>query len=98
MPRKVSITETQVEWLRENHDTLPYPHMAKVVGCCVDTLKRILVREGLQEFDGAKYQVSRKHKAPTWTRPCVRCACAKPRPKGFYLCLKCRRSLGYSDA
>jgi len=97
MPRKVLITDEQVAWLHCNHIDLSYPHMARTIGCCVDTLKRILVREGLQEFDGAKYAVNRKHDEDTWGRPCLRCKDTSPRPKNHYLCPRCRRSNGYND-
>ena len=59
MPTKVRIGETDLLWLYQNHDKTTYHEQAERIGCCVDTLKRILVREGLQEFDGAKYQVRR---------------------------------------
>ena len=57
---RFKLTERDLEWLREAHEDESYPAMARRIGCCVDTLKRILVREGLQDFDGAKYQVKRK--------------------------------------
>ena len=59
MPRVVPVSDEDKTWLRKNHKDYTYSDMAQRIGCCVDTLKRILVREGLQEFDGAKYQVRR---------------------------------------
>lgn len=97
MPRRVPITEAQGEWLEENHDKVSYETMAEYVGCCVDTLKRILVRRGLQEFDGAKYQLPREHDKQTWTRPCICCSDTRPRPKGYYMCLTCRAKAGYIE-
>jgi hypothetical protein len=52
MPRIVSVSDADLDWLRSNHDAHSYSDMAQRIGCCVDTLKRILVREGLQEFNG----------------------------------------------
>ena len=59
MPRNVSVSNADLKWLQKNHLNHSYSELAQRVGCCVDTLKRILVREGLQEFEGAKYQVRR---------------------------------------
>lgn len=97
MPRKILITDERMAWLRENHDTQPFSTLAKEIGCCVDTLKRILMREGLAEFDGAKYAVRRDHAEAKWTRPCIGCKCSRPRPKQHYFCKKCRSRAGYGD-
>jgi len=97
MPRKIYVSEASKVWLRDNHLDVSYPDMAFHIGCCVDTLKRILVREGLQEFDGAKYQVRRNHDIPTWTRPCMVCKSEEERPKGWYLCRPCRTRAGYDE-
>ena len=97
MPRKVLISEENMAWLRAEHRHHSYLAMAKRIGCCVDTLKRILVREGLQEFDGAKYQVKRAHDQDMWDRPCIVCKDTTPRPRNQYMCGKCRRRAGYSD-
>lgn len=91
MGRKISISEEDMAWLRKNHEHLSYGTMAKRLGCCKDTLKRILVREGLQEFDGAKY--TPVPKVNTWNRPCMRCGCTKSRPKNLYYCDPCRANL-----
>ena len=71
--------------------------MASHIGCCVDTLKRILVRQGLQEFDGAKYQLRREHSLPTWSRPCINCGDTEVRHKNYYYCKTCRIEMGYSE-
>jgi hypothetical protein len=97
MPRKVLIADEDMDWLRQNHDSLPFTLLASRVGCCVDTLKRILMREGLAEFEGAKYAVRRDHAEAKWTRPCMSCKCARPRPKNHYFCARCRRRAGYGD-
>ncbi len=97
MPRKVSISDADMTWLRENHKTVTYSDMAKRLNCCVDTLKRILVREGLQEFDGAKYQLRRDFKEMTWERPCMSCGKAEERPRNWFFCRSCRKELGYED-
>lgn len=97
MPKRVPLSNEDLTWLRKNHDQYAYPELADHIGCCVDTLKRILVREGLQEFDGAKYQLRRDFDEKTWCRPCMSCQCTKPRPKNWFFCRPCRRELGYDD-
>lgn len=97
MPKRVPITEQQYEWLEDNHTKVSYEHMAEQLNCCVDTLKRILVRRGLQEFDGAKYQLPRDHDKQMWTRPCVCCGDTKPRDRGYYMCIRCRAKAGYIE-
>ena len=95
MPKQISISDADLIWLRNEHQNHTYSHMAKRVDCCVDTLKRILVREGLQDFDGAKYQV--RVKEEYWSRPCVNCGSKQKRPKLHYFCKPCRRKMGYID-
>jgi hypothetical protein len=95
MSRQISLADDDLLWLRSSHKSHTYTGMAKRIGCCVDTLKRILVREGLQEFEGAKYQVRIKQKM--WMRPCVRCNSEQVRPKNHYFCKPCRRTMGYID-
>ena len=74
MPKKIMVADHDMQWLRDNHKNYRYPELADKIGVCTDTLKRILVREGLQDFAGAKYQVSRASKAnQKWARPCMRC-------------------------
>lgn len=90
MPRKVETPPVILRWLTENHKKLTLNELAREVGCCVDTLKRILVREGLAEFDGAKFAPKREHNAQLWQRPCMRCRCTIARPRNLYLCERCR--------
>jgi len=97
MPRTVNLTDADKDWLRANHTKQSYNSMARHVGVCSDTLKRILVREGLQEFDGAKYACSRDMHVKTWTRPCNSCGSTETRPKNYYFCTSCRRRMGYDD-
>ena len=69
-----------------------YKDMASIMGVCTDTLKRILVREGLAEFDGAKYAVSPLHKTrmKTWKRNCLKCRKENTLPKWQYICDRCK--------
>lgn len=97
MPKVVTVTDDNMNWLREHHDTVTLTEAAERIGVCVDTLKRILVREGLRDFEGAKYVVARKETVTTWERPCMDCGCTQPRPKNWYYCKKCRASRGYDD-
>lgn len=96
MPKPKSLTPNEREFLRraiDNGDT--YTSMSAYLSVCVDTLKRILQREGLAEFEGAKYVVSlaRTNKPNVWSRPCISCKDDSPRPKWQYFCNKCRAKM-----
>jgi hypothetical protein len=97
LPKVVEVTDDNMSWLRENHESVTLTEAADRIGVCVDTLKRILVREGLREFEGAKYVVARKEMVHTWTRPCMECGSTEERPKNFYYCRPCRAKRGYED-
>lgn len=79
MPRKVLLTEAKLQWLAESFGQHPMAHLAKELGCCVDTLNRTLVRQGLARFDGVKFALRREHDTKYWQRPCMRCKCTIPR-------------------
>lgn len=96
MGRSISITKSDIEYLRVAVEKkITYNRMAEEIGCCPDTLKRLLVREGLASFEGAKYGMSlRRERLKTeslWQRPCMICKDTKPRPVGQYVCDKCHR-------
>ena len=94
MPKKTKLTTEQLDWLR----SLPpesLPVQAERVGVCVDTLKRILVREGIREFDGAKFVAPLK--VNYWTRPCQFCKKCVKRPKWQFICDRCARSMKQRD-
>ncbi len=97
MPRSVNLSAADKKWLKNNHTTQSYTAMANRIGCCTDTLKRILVRMKLRDFDGAKYQVRRDAETQLWSRPCLSCGADEPRPKNHYFCPACRRQLGYEE-
>lgn len=97
MPKVIVITDENVGWLRAHYTEFPYTVLARKFNCCVDTLKRILVREGIANFDGAKYQVKRYAKIRYWDRPCMSCGNVKSRPQGWYFCIPCRKKFGYGD-
>lgn len=90
MPKPTKLSDEQLDWLADQIGKIPYTQMARHIGIDVVTLKRILMREGLAEFEGAKYTP-----APTppqmWTRPCISCGCTKPRERHLYLCHPCRK-------
>ena len=71
-----------------------YREMAKQLSVCTDTLKRILVREGLAEFEGAKYACKPGHKnfSSSWQKPCLKCRDDSPRPKGQFICNDCKKA------
>jgi len=93
MGKPVKVTQVTLNYLKSAvKEKKPYTEMALHLGFCVDTVKRILHREGLAEFEGAKYVIalsSDKH-TKTWNRPCMRCKTTKPRPKWQYFCNKCQ--------
>lgn len=95
MPRKIALTEEQVAWLTRHHNRRTFEDQARRIGCCVDTLKRILVRLGLREFDGAKYAMRARQQV--WIRPCMNCGCAKPRPRLQYICDTCTQEFSEYD-
>mgnify|MGYP001224558597 FL=1 len=97
MPKPIEIGPTNLRWLRENHRKTTYSDMSDRIGVCVDTLKRILVREGLQEFDGAKYQLRRDVGVAMWNRPCLECSNEELRPKNWFYCRTCRKKRGYEE-
>jgi IS30 family transposase len=92
MGKSVVVTKSDINYLvKALKQKLPYTEMARRLGICVDTVKRILQREGLKDFDGAKYVVSlsSSRKTELWKRPCIRCRDDQPRPKWQYICKKC---------
>ena len=89
---RVRVTDARRDWLKANYGERTLSSMAREMGCCVDTLKRILVREQIAEFDGAKFALRRGASVKTWRRPCMRCKCTKPRDKNHYLCDRCKKS------
>lgn len=91
MPKRVPLSHDDIEWLRENHESMSFTAMAQRLGCCTDSLKRILVRQGLRDFDGAKYQLNRNATQSYWTRPCISCGDPERRPRNWYFCRDCRR-------
>ena len=96
MPKKSNVTSADIEWLRSNHDNLPYTTMARQLDVCVDTLKRILAREGIRYFDAAKYEPAPKLALQMWDRPCTECRAKERRPKWQYFCTRCQRRYGLS--
>lgn len=87
MSRKVQLSRDDLSWLKSNHSSHSHADIAERLGVCVDTAKRILMREHLQYFPGAKYQT--KPKPKTWTRECIVCGDANPRTKYQYKCDAC---------
>jgi hypothetical protein len=81
------LSDEQEKWLAKSHHLYSHQELADQIGCCVDTLKRILMRRDLQFFPGAKYQS--RAAIPTWSRPCQNCGCTKLRPKFQYRCNTC---------
>lgn len=97
MPKRVPLSADTLAYLREAvAQNKREEEMAGRVGCCVDTLKRILVRHNLRKYDGAKYEVRRDTEVKMWQRPCSGCKCSKPRPKWQFYCDPCQRARGMS--
>ena len=83
-------------------DGYTYKQMAAYMEVCTDTLKRILVREGLANFDGAKYAIAPSHKSQQkiWERKCLKCKKLVTLPKWQYICDRCtaiNESIGLHD-
>lgn len=97
MPKVSVHSDGDLQWLRDNHDKVTLTHAAERLGVCVDTLKRLLVREGLRDFPGAKYQVARQLTVPMWDRACLKCRKTEHRPKGWFFCRSCRSVMGYDS-
>ena len=92
MPRRVPTTPEQIDWLKDaKRRGLPYAAMASFIGCCEDTLKRILVRHNIATFSSEKYNAI-SFTGPTWERPCNRCKFTKPRPKFQFTCDACHET------
>lgn len=91
----VKVTEQLLDWLDEAIDTeQSYQYMAAHIGCCTDTLKRILHRHGLVEYEGAKYQSLTIDPGPQWSRPCMKCKAETLRAKWQYFCNHCTERNG----
>ena len=96
MGKEVHLTKRQVQWLKRNQLRRSYGEQADKLGVSIDTLKRLLHRYGIRKFDGAKYARLPSEDAPRWQRPCIRCGSTEDRPKGYYMCSRCRARAGYS--
>ncbi len=93
MPKRVPVTEQDLNWLRQNIHELTIKDVANKFDCCIDTAKRILHRNDIMHFDGAKYEKRREHDLKMWSRPCMGCKSTKERPKNLYYCDSCREKL-----
>jgi len=87
-------TQVDLNWLEATYksNSMTLRAMATEAGCCVDTLKRILNREGIAIYSAAKYQTSSRKNAGTWQRPCMKCGSSKSRPKWQYICTPCKET------
>jgi len=79
-----------LEWML--HNDYSYRAMARRFDVSSDTLKRILIREELAEFDGAKYAIvsQETENQDLWERPCLKCKSDAPRPRWQYVCNRCK--------
>ena len=96
------LTEGQrdlLEWML--HNDYSYRAMARRLDISSDTLKRVLIREGLAEFDGAKYAIVSQdvENLDLWDRPCLKCKSSEPRTRWQYVCNNCKpiESVGLPD-
>jgi hypothetical protein len=90
MPKRVPVTNQDLAWLRQNASTITVKDVSAYFNCCVDTAKRILHRNDIIHFDGAKYEKRRDHDLKMWNRPCMGCKSTESRPKNQYFCDVCR--------
>ena len=91
MMAKSPITSEVERWLKSNHKHHSHRELASHIGCCLDTLKRALVRLDLEVIYGAKYQ--RRTASKKWSRPCITCGSTKPRPRYQYKCGPCHERI-----
>ena len=90
-PKRRRLTDEEREALRARFDDgATIRSMAKWLGVCTDTAKRVLVREGITDYAGAKFAPSASGLEQTWNRPCSKCGCTKTRPKWSYRCEVCK--------
>lgn len=87
MSGRSPITSEVEQWLKLNHKSYTHKELAQHIGCCVETVRRALVRLELEVIYGAKYQ--RRQPPKKWKRPCITCGCEKQRPKFQYKCGAC---------
>ena len=84
---KSPITPQVESYLKLNHKLFTHKKLAEEIGCCLETVRRALVRLDLEVIYGAKYQ---RRAAPLkWSRPCITCGCRKKRPKMQFKCAAC---------
>ena len=84
---KSPITPSVEQWLKLNHKRYTHKELAAHIGCCIETVRRALMRLELEVIYGAKYQ--RRQPPKKWSRPCSVCGCKKSRPKFQYRCNAC---------
>ena len=87
MAKKSPITSEVEQWLKLNHKRHTHKEMAANIGCCIETVRRALVRLELEVVHGAKYQ--RRAIPKKWSRPCIICGCSKSRPRMQFKCNAC---------
>lgn len=93
MPRKVPVTDEQLDWLRQAvEDNTPVSEMARALGVCTDTLKRILTKHKIKTFEAAKYIPSSLHPTTKKLRKCLCCREEKLLPTHIWICEPCKRS------
>ena len=80
-------TEMIYDHLKLNHKLYTHKELAQHIGCCIETVRRALMRLELEVIYGAKYQ--RRQPPKKWKRPCIICGCTKQRPKSQYKCNAC---------
>lgn len=72
--------------------------MASQHGCHRDTIIKNLVRLGLGNYQGAKYQPAESTSVKTWRRPCSGCGTTKARPKHQFYCWRCQMNRGFDTS
>jgi transposase-like protein len=90
MPKKRrTLTPEERQYVLDSLDRISYVEMARTLGMSTDTLKRILHRERIREFDAAKFVAAEDIEYIMWERPCMDCKDTTPRPKWIYYCEAC---------
>ena len=87
MGNRFTLTPEKADWLKANYAKHTNAKLARELGCCVDTVKRAVMRLELDYFPGAKYQ--HRVRPKTWRRPCMICGSTEEREINQYRCNDC---------
>lgn len=89
--RNIKLTaEQRIEVTRMLDAGEPFTHVATYLEVCVDTCKRIVVREGIRHLESVKYHPGNTTNTERWTRRCLSCRDLKTMIRWQYVCNDCK--------